>query len=268
MTDRDPVRLFEATDVSSDVSATLRAARAYAPSQEQVEALVRSVTTGSPPGGSEGGEPASGQGEPPGAAPDGGAGPDAAGATNAVVKAAGSGSAWKIGAALVGAGALASGALYFAGDPQERSVAPAPPSVVATPAPPTTGSTAESMASPARTSPPPTAAPSASSPQPPTSPTGGRTAEPAAPASEMELLAQAQGALASDPAKALRHCAEHATRFPAGSFSQEREVIAIDALVRLGKKEEARARAERFRTAHPRSAYLRRIDVLVGPTAL
>lgn len=81
---------------------------------------------------------------------------------------------------------------------------------------------------------------------------------------ETELLSRAQRALGGDPAAALAHCDEHLARYPGGALTQEREVIAIAALVRLGRVAEARSRAERFEAAYPGSGHLRRIDVLLG----
>ena len=49
-----------------------------------------------------------------------------------------------------------------------------------------------------------------------------------------------------------------------GTFEQEREVLAIEALVRLGRGAEARARASAFTSAFPQSAHRRRIAVLLG----
>jgi hypothetical protein len=80
---------------------------------------------------------------------------------------------------------------------------------------------------------------------------------------ELGLLREAQKALASDPASALRLANRHAQRFSHGLLAQEREVVAIDALTRLGRQPEARARAARFRASHPGSAYLPRIERLV-----
>jgi hypothetical protein len=77
---------------------------------------------------------------------------------------------------------------------------------------------------------------------------------------ELSLLRRAQGSVSSAPAQALSLCALHAIRFGAGVLGQEREVIAIDALLRLGRVSEARARAERFRAGYPGSAHTRRID--------
>lgn len=87
--------------------------------------------------------------------------------------------------------------------------------------------------------------------------------EPAPPPSEepeLSLLRRAQEAVSVAPAEALSLCTTHAARFGAGVLGQEREVIAIDALLRLGRLPEARARAERFRAAYPGSAHTRRID--------
>ena len=81
---------------------------------------------------------------------------------------------------------------------------------------------------------------------------------------EVALLDAAQRSLASNPAETLRRCDEHARTFANGTLVQEREVLAIDALLRLGRRADAEARAARFRRAYPRSGHLRRIDALLG----
>jgi hypothetical protein len=81
--------------------------------------------------------------------------------------------------------------------------------------------------------------------------------------SEAELLGRAQAAVASNPALSLQLCHEHKASFPHGMMVQEREVIAIEALVRAGRREAAAARAERFRKAFPSSAYTSKVDGLV-----
>lgn len=63
-------------------------------------------------------------------------------------------------------------------------------------------------------------------------------------ASEARKLEDARRALAGNPARALELLSEHAREFPSGKLSAERELLAIDALSRLGRKSEARARAE------------------------
>jgi hypothetical protein len=81
---------------------------------------------------------------------------------------------------------------------------------------------------------------------------------------ELALLARAQAALASDPATALSLVNDHQARFTRGALAQEREVVAIDALLRLGRRSEALGRAVRFNQQFPGSVHARRIDVLLG----
>ena len=84
------------------------------------------------------------------------------------------------------------------------------------------------------------------------------------PAAELALIRHAQAALRSDPAEALRTTVEHRRRFGDGTLAQEREVLAIDALTRLGRETNAGDRAARFHSRWPRSAHRRRIDVILG----
>jgi hypothetical protein len=81
--------------------------------------------------------------------------------------------------------------------------------------------------------------------------------------SEIALLDAAQDALPSDPAAALVLADRHAARFPHGALAQEREVIAIEAMSRLGRIDDARRRAHRFSREFPRSAHWPRIELLV-----
>lgn len=82
--------------------------------------------------------------------------------------------------------------------------------------------------------------------------------------SELGLLKRAQWALATNPGLALDIAATHARRFPSGALAQEREVIAVDALMRLGRTSEASRRGTAFQTRYPASAHARRIQVLLG----
>ena len=86
----------------------------------------------------------------------------------------------------------------------------------------------------------------------------------AAAESELGLLTRARGLVGVSPEAALRVVAEHRARFPHGVFEQEREVLAIEALAKLGRTAEARARASEFTVAFPASAHARRIRVLLG----
>lgn len=81
---------------------------------------------------------------------------------------------------------------------------------------------------------------------------------------ELELVRTAMRALATSPAAALEATELHATRFPRGAMSDEREVIAIDALMRLGRRDEAHARAARFRAMRSDSPSLRRLDRILA----
>lgn len=71
---------------------------------------------------------------------------------------------------------------------------------------------------------------------------------------EMTLVARAQTALHRGLYdSALDALAEHARRFPRGEMAEEREALAVQALARAGRTEEARARAARFDARYPRS---------------
>jgi hypothetical protein len=78
--------------------------------------------------------------------------------------------------------------------------------------------------------------------------------------SEAEFLERARGALAKSPAQALALANLHRSRFPGGVLAQEREVIAIEALKRLGRTEEATRRAADFARRYPGSAYRLKLD--------
>lgn len=102
-------------------------------------------------------------------------------------------------------------------------------------------------------------------PAPTVAPSVHRPATPAeASASEADLLGTAQAALAGDPGKALNLSEQHARTFPRGVLVQEREVIAIEALTRLGRSADALARAERFLKAYPSSAHRSKIESITG----
>ena len=105
---------------------------------------------------------------------------------------------------------------------------------------------APSMADPVESEPPPPA---------------GRRADPQT--SEGALLLRARRQLASNPAAALELTGEDAERFPNGALSPEREVLAIDALVRLGRLPEARARLALLHVRYPQSPHLARLDALL-----
>jgi hypothetical protein len=84
--------------------------------------------------------------------------------------------------------------------------------------------------------------------------------EPAEPAFDegAELLQRARTALASDPETALALAERHERRFPRGLLTLERELVAIDALVVLGRREAAEARGRRLLEADPDNGRVRR----------
>jgi len=87
----------------------------------------------------------------------------------------------------------------------------------------------------------------------------------AAKPSEAALLNQAQQALKSDPRRALELTRRHKQLYPQGSLSQEREVIAIEALARLDKTSSAHERAEAFSEKYPESAHQKKVDTTLKP---
>lgn len=84
--------------------------------------------------------------------------------------------------------------------------------------------------------------------------------------SEISILQAAQTALHDDPAAALALADKHARRFATGTLAQEREVIAIEALVALARRDEANERGARFVRDFPRSAHRLRIESLLRGT--
>jgi hypothetical protein len=101
----------------------------------------------------------------------------------------------------------------------------------------------------------------------PAAQTGQSFREPSAPAGkeeEIALLKEARAALSASPSQALALTERHRADYPKGALVQERELIAITALARLGQTSSARQRADRFRSLYPRSAYLKQIDRVLG----
>ena len=82
---------------------------------------------------------------------------------------------------------------------------------------------------------------------------------------EARLLARAQAALDGSPADALTLAEEHAHSVRRGVLVEEREAIAVEALVDLGRVDEARRRADRLLARHPRSAYRTRLEAVLPP---
>jgi hypothetical protein len=86
------------------------------------------------------------------------------------------------------------------------------------------------------------------------------------PAAELALLERAQRALRGNPDSALALAEAHRAQFPRGQFAQEREMLAIEALLDLDRVPAARRRAALFERRHPRSSHLPRLrDLLQRP---
>jgi hypothetical protein len=103
---------------------------------------------------------------------------------------------------------------------------------------------------------------SATPPQRTTRPTKrSRIQEPEAsnPAPEHVLLSEARQALPGDPSRALSLSESHRQHYPNGLLAPEREMIAIDALLALGRESEARARAAGVLRRWPGSSHAARI---------
>lgn len=102
-------------------------------------------------------------------------------------------------------------------------------------------------------------------------------AEPNAPASSAEpragsALARERAALdrarvalaAGESERALEETKRHAREFPNGILSEEREAIAINGLVRLGRYTQASQRAARFRVRYPQSLMMQSVDAAMA----
>jgi hypothetical protein len=82
-------------------------------------------------------------------------------------------------------------------------------------------------------------------------------------AGEAKLLNQAHAAMAADPRAAYAFASEHAKRYPRGQLAAERELILVQALVKLGRAHEAEARGRALRKRFPSSIYGERLDAVL-----
>lgn len=144
-------------------------------------------------------------------------------------------------------------------------------------APPAAGGAAEHPAAPARqaAAPPPTAPsvavepspapvpmPAAPEARPRRSPRVAPSAPASSPAAELALLVPARKLVAVDPARALTLIEQHRSEHARGAFAEEREVLAVESLLRLGRTQAARTRAEGFARAYPASVQRERLERL------
>lgn len=131
--------------------------------------------------------------------------------------------------------------------PRVRRAATRPPDAAPTPAPPSP-SVATAPAGAAG------GAPSLAAPPP----------EPEALSRETAVLLRAHALLADDPAAALALLDTHATTFPRGGLLAEREFMAVAALRRVGRGDEATARGRALIARLPESAYAERVRRLLA----
>jgi len=225
----DPSRLFDAPDAPAGLQNVLRAAQADVGNEQQMARLAARL-------GPLLGATATGAG---------------AGAAAASAKLGG---AAKLGIAAAALIAVGSAALIVLSPPPAPTPKPARSAVASTApvslAPPAVAAPAATLSAPAELAPPPSSASAALTHDKPPA---------AAPPSEAELLEQARAAIKSDPTRALQRANEHARRYPRGVLVQEREVLAIRALRRLGRDAEADRRADAFAKAFPGSAFQRKL---------
>ena len=81
---------------------------------------------------------------------------------------------------------------------------------------------------------------------------------------EAALLRRARGLLARAPNEALSLTQEHLARFSTGELGEERERIAMEALLLLGRRPEAHARRERFLQEHSSSVHKPSLERLLS----
>ncbi len=86
-------------------------------------------------------------------------------------------------------------------------------------------------------------------------------------AAELAFVQMSRTALArGNFSAALDATDQHARKFPNGHLAEERESLAIQALVGAGRDADARARAARFRAKYPHSLLLPAVDAAVRPS--
>lgn len=223
-----PERWTDCSELPSEVREVMRRARddgATSGDMDRLRAKLLPPPTSPPQGGSDGGASASG-------------------ITTGAAKAAVAGA---VSVALVG-GAVALGG-WWKGKEVPAEVTSAP----RVPAPIESVSAEELPAKPMVSA---EAASSESSGAPAVAPARASTRLPAADReSEASLLEAARRALPSRPDQTLALARRHRQLYPAGMLAQERDVLEVKALKKLGRDKEADDRATQFRTDHPGSVH-------------
>jgi len=81
---------------------------------------------------------------------------------------------------------------------------------------------------------------------------------------EARMLETARALLPTDPGAALAMLTRHQNEFARGALAIERELLSVDALLRLGRRSEAEARARILRGSAPGSLYEARLNELLA----
>jgi hypothetical protein len=170
-------------------------------------------------------------------------------ATQAATTSTVTGTIGKLVAVIAGAGLIAGGAALVVSSSDGKKP----------PGPAMTAPKANSEVAPAPAAVAPPAAPSEEAAPSPAAPAKASRADDKSDTvkAEAALLERARALSANNPRQALAITREHARRFPHGLLAQEREVIAIEALRKLGRDDEAGQRASKFRESYPGSAHQR-----------
>lgn len=92
--------------------------------------------------------------------------------------------------------------------------------------------------------------------------TGSASTAPSERSDELTLLHAARRLVSENPAGALTLLREHEMNHPRSSLTQERELMIVECLVRLGERELATKAVEAFVKRYPRSSHRPRIDAL------
>jgi hypothetical protein len=237
---RDPVRLAElhSTDAQPELGAAIRALRAEQVSGARVEALATRLA-------------------PQLAAPT-------MAATGATALGTSGWAKWLVSSVLV----IAAGVIVLSrlGGPSAERAQPSARAAQA----PMARADEHAVAAPAAAALAPAPAAPALRPATAVKPAPARTKQAVPPAptaphaeAELALLQRSQAALDHAPAEALALAEQHAQAYPRGLFAQEREILALEALLKLKQKSAAIARAERFMRAYPVSPHARRVRALL-----
>jgi hypothetical protein len=83
-------------------------------------------------------------------------------------------------------------------------------------------------------------------------------------AREIALIDAARSDLGAAPARALGALETHKREFPRGQLAAEREFLAVEALRRMNRTEEARRRAGELEVRYPSSSYAARAARLLS----